>query len=110
MNTAATYWARIYLAGDVAMIRQVCRQFCYRGVTDPAQGLCVNVQPCDFIYTGGEESGACVELIQYPRFPAPEGEILAKARALAEELRTRCCQRSVLIMTPEMTEWLDGKD
>lgn len=93
-----TYWARIYIAGDVATIKQVCRELCM-------DGLCVTVEPTTYIYTGGEEAGAIIGLINYPRFPSAPDEILSKAEALAMKIMERCCQHSFSIMTPETTTW-----
>ena len=43
----------IYMAGDLAQAKQVCREYCFE------VGMCVHVEPVDFIYTGGEETGFC---------------------------------------------------
>lgn len=65
-------------------------------------GLCVTVTPTTFIFTGGEESGAAVGLINYPRFSSENSEksvIEDHAIALAALLMTRCCQRSCTVVT-----------
>lgn len=95
-----TWYAKLYLAGDIATAKQVCREECMR------EGLCVTVEPCEYIYTGGQETGYCVGLINYPRFPSDAEKITARAKLLAELLMTRTCQWSALVMTPERTEWL----
>lgn len=92
-----TFYARIYIAGDIATIKQVCRKYCFD------VGLCVTVTPTDFIYTGGEESGAVVGLLNYPRFPSEQEVILAKATNLANEIMEACHQWSWLIETPTDT-------
>jgi hypothetical protein len=99
LTNVPTYWARIYIAGDLDTIKQVCREHCME------VGLCVTVEPTTYIYTGGEESGAVVGLINYPRFPSDLSELLAKAEALAMKIMERCCQLSFSIMTPETTTW-----
>lgn len=96
---APTHWAHIFIAGDMDVARQVCREHCM------SVGLCVTVEPVDYVYTGGAEAGVRVGLINYPRFPADPQEIDAKARALAEALMQRLCQRSYTIMTPSTTTW-----
>lgn len=93
-----TFTATIYIAGDLATARQACREFCMTG-------LCVTVEPTEFVYTGGAETGVRVGLLNYPRFPADPVEIIAKARALADLLRERLCQHSWLIVTPAETIW-----
>lgn len=65
-----TYWAEILIAGNLAKLDDSLRAWCMRGA-------CVSVSPVDFIYCGGVESGACVRLIAYPRFPKTQEEIWA---------------------------------
>lgn len=95
-----TFWARLHLAGDIEVAKQVCREDCFR------EGLCVTVEPCDYIYTGGQEAGYVVGLINYPRFPATPDAITARAKALAIALMERGFQHSALVMTPDATEWM----
>lgn len=95
---APTFTATIYMAGDLAVARQACREFC-------TAGLCVTIEPTDFVYTGGAEAGVRVGLLNYPRFPAEPSAILDKAFALAELLRERLCQHSWLVVTPTDTFW-----
>jgi hypothetical protein len=94
---AETYWVRIYVAGDIHYARQVCREECMR------EGLCVTVEAVSSIYTGGEESGIVVGLINYPHFPAAEADILDRATQLGKLLTEKLCQRSFSIMTPQRT-------
>lgn len=98
-----TFWARIYIAGDLATIKQVCREHCM------VVGLCVTVEPTTYIYTGGEESGAVIGLINYPRFPETPGAVYSRARELGEKLMERCCQHSFSIMTPTETVWFSRR-
>jgi len=99
--TAPTHWhATIYMAGDVSVAAQVCREECMRA------GLCVTIEPCEYIYTGGQETWFSVRLINYPRFPSSPSAITARAKALAELLIKRTCQWSALVITPNHTEWL----
>jgi hypothetical protein len=92
-----TYWARIYIAGDINEIRRSVRQFTWD------IGLCVTVTATDYIYTGGEEAGAIVELINYPRFTETADAIKLTAYNLGMRLMHDCCQRSFSVMTPEET-------
>lgn len=75
MKTEKTYWVRLYLSGPIESAKQLLRKECGQ------KGLCVTVEPTSYIYTGGEESGYVVGLIQYPRFPAPESEALTGSLA-----------------------------
>jgi len=93
-----TYWAKIFIAGPIAEIEQVCRSYCMKGA-------CVTVTPTNYIYTMGEESGAEIGLINYPRFPKdfPRIELLEEATLLAEKICEECYQGSFTIMTPDDT-------
>lgn len=75
-----------------------------------AVGLCVTVTPTTFFYTGGAETGVCVRLVNYPRFPKEPSEIDAAAMALARELRDGLCQWSVMIETPQRCVWLTTRE
>jgi len=98
-----TWWARLYLAGDVNEAQQVCRAFCL------SEGLCVTVEACDYIYPGGAEAGYCVGLVNYPRFPENEKALRAKAKQLAKLLMEKTCQQSAMITTPTSTEWISTR-
>jgi len=101
--TKPTNWARIYISGPLNVIEQTCREFCLRG-------QCVTVEPIKFIYTRGEEQGAVVGLINYPRFPTPKDELKEIANSLAIRLLEDTLRASVLVMTPEATEWITIDD
>lgn len=103
-ETALTYRVQIYLSGPLDIIEQTCRRFCLR------HGLCVTVDPTRFIYTGGEETGAVVGLLNYPRFPTTSSEIDAVAHELARDLLGATAQHSVLIVRPDMSEWITRRD
>lgn len=98
-----TYQATIYIAGDVAKIKDVCRKFCLRG-------LCVSVVEADFIFTGGSETGAAVGLINYPRFPSTPERIKETADELAKTLLTLCSQRSCTVVCSDETEYIENKN
>lgn len=102
-----SYRVGLYLAGDIEVAKQVCREECFH------EGLCVTIHPREYIYTGGQETGYVVELINYPRFPSTPEQIYARAKALALLLMECGCQWSALIMSSEQTEYLtrreDGK-
>lgn len=103
MRIEPTFTVTIYIAGDLATARQVCREFCQ-------SGLCVTIEPTEFIYTGGAETGVRVGLLNYPRFPATPSQLLVTASQLAHLLRDRLCQHSFLIVTPEETFWDSTRD
>jgi hypothetical protein len=109
MKTVETlsYPVSIFIAGAEAEARRICREHC-----DEA-GLCVTVTATEYVYTGGEESGVIIGLINYGRFPSePEG-IFARARELALKLIEGLGQESASIQAPDKTLWVsfrvDGK-
>lgn len=93
----------------VAEIKEAC-QFYVNDV-----GLCVNVQETWYAYgdgegSGGNERGAVVELIQYPRFPKPEEEIVVKALDLAKILMDRANQKRVSVVCSDETYTLKNPE
>ncbi len=107
MKTAAAYSVNIFIAGDLAMIEQTCRNYCLKA-------FCVTVTPTNYIFTGGAEPGAIIGLINYARFPSdnpPAGASILEARAmeLAYLLMTQCCQRSCSVVTPTQSIYLENE-
>lgn len=98
-KSSSTVEVKIYIAGDIAIAKQVCREWCME------VGACVTVELVDFIYTGGEEAGVRVGFINYPRFPADEAYIVERATGLAFLLMDRLCQQSFSIVGPTETIW-----
>lgn len=92
-----TFYCNIFVAGDISVIKQVCREHCLK------IGLCVTVTETVYIYTGGEEVGAIIGLINYPRFPEDSHKIILKATALGRLLMERCFQKSFSITMPGKT-------
>jgi len=93
-----TYTAAIYVAGPQAEAERICREFVMRG-------LCVAVEPVEFIYTGGQERGVRVGLINYPRFPSEPADILAAAEELARALVEGMHQHSATVVATDQTAW-----
>jgi hypothetical protein len=98
--TLPTYQVRIYLSGSIEVAKQVIRE----NVLE--KPLCVTIEPTTFIYTGGEEAGYVVGLLNYPRFPSLPIEVYQRAAEMAELLLKKTFQRSALIVCPETTTWL----
>ena len=90
--TVKSFTAKIYIAGDIGVARQACREYVM-------QGLCVQLKECDYIYTGGMERGVEITLINYARFLTTTKSIKAHAIKLAEMLIGRLCQRSASVVT-----------
>jgi hypothetical protein len=103
-KTINTIWAKIYISGPVEEAKQIIRQECLR------EGLCVTIEPTLFIYKGGEEFGCVVGLINYPRFPSTSESIWDRAVDLAMKLLEGTYQESVLIMSPDKTQWFTKRE
>ena len=101
-ETCPNHTHRIWIAGDYGVAKQACRKFAL-------QGLCVAVQPADYIYTMGAESGACVTLINYPRFPASKAEIEKAAFALGKYLCAELAQGSFTVEGPDQMRWFSRR-
>ena len=102
-KTAPTNTFRIWIAGDYYTAIQACRQFTLKG-------LCVAVQSTDFVYTMGAESGVCVTIINYPRFPRAKNEIEKTAFRLGEFLCDALVQGSYTIEGPDQMWWVSRRD
>lgn len=103
-HSVDTYWVRLYLSGPIEVAKQIIRAECLR------EGLCVTIEPTTFIYTGGEESGYVVGLLNYPRFPCSEYMLDQRAHDLMQLLLDGTHQHSALWMTPQVTHWVTKKD
>ncbi|WP_206524891.1 hypothetical protein, partial [Mesorhizobium sp. M7A.F.Ca.CA.001.04.1.1] len=63
-----------------------------------------------YIYTGGEEAGVRIGLINYPRFPSDEATLLENAVKLAVQLMNRLSQHSYSIVGLEKTHWFSRRE
>ena len=118
LGREGTFVAKIYVGTydteedfirPVAEIKEAC-QFYVNDV-----GLCVNVRDTWYSYSdgsgsGGNEPGAVVELIQYPRFPKSTDEIVIKALDLAEILMDRMNQKRVSVVCSDETYTLKNPE
>lgn len=103
MITAPTIRYDIFIAGDLETARQACREYCLE------VGRCVTVEPISYIYTGGEEAGVRVGIINYPRFQTTSDDLKAIAENLADMLMRRLCQHSYSIVGPDETVWFSRR-
>lgn len=99
-SNCSTWWVKLYLSGPIEVAKQALRQECLR------EGLCVTIEPTLFIYTGGEEVGYVVGLVNYPRFPCDHGELNERAEQIAMLLLDATHQHSAMIMDPQETRWI----
>jgi hypothetical protein len=103
MTTCPTIRYDIFIAGDIDQAKNTCRSFCF------AVGLCVTVEPVAYIYTGAEEQGVRVGLINYPRFPSDAETIRQRAYDLARLLMHDLYQHSYSIVGPDETTWFSRR-
>jgi len=101
--TAPTINFTIFIAGDIIIAKQVLREYCME------TGFCVTIEPTTYIYTGGEEAGIRVGIINYPRFPETEQSLWNRATTIAETLRVRLCQMSYTIVGPTESRYFSAK-
>lgn len=103
-KTAPTYQLRIYMSGPIEVAKQVVREECMHA------GLCVTIEPTHFIYTGGEEAGFVIGLLNYPRFPGTPEYLRDRAEALMHRLLDATFQHSSLLVTPGETLWVTHRE
>lgn len=71
-------------------------------------GFAVTVTPTSFVYTGGEEMGVCVGIIQYPRFPKDIKLLESHAVSIADLLMTTFKQHRCSVVFPDRTYMLES--
>jgi len=99
-----SYPVSIFIAAEsIFEAETVCREYC------DDVGFCVTVTETVYCFTGGEQSGVIVGLINYPRFPKEPAEIWAHAEMLAAQLRERLKQDSYTIQAPDKTVWFSHR-
>jgi len=98
-----SYPVSILIAGDVWQAETACLDYC------DEVGLCVTVTETTYCYTGGEEAGVIVGLINSPRFPSDPTAIWQRAEQLGSILRERLKQDSYTIQAPDKTVWFSHR-
>jgi len=88
---ASTHVIKIYIAGDRSLARQILQEYVMRGA-------CVSISEEEYIYKMGNETGIVVNLINYPRFPKEQDELLDQALDLAHILIERLHQGSCTVV------------
>jgi hypothetical protein len=99
-STVDSIVVTIHMAGDLGEAKRLLREICYYA------GLCVTISPETFIYTGGEEEGIRIGLVNYPRFPSSLAEIWKRAISMAERLVVDLRQKTALVVGPAETLWI----
>lgn len=104
INSVPSFNCTIYIAGNYDQARQICREHCFD------VGLCVTVKQTTYIYSGGEESGVEIGLINYPRFPCEPDVLKQRAEDLGILLMERLCQQSFTIVSNDETIWYSRRE
>jgi len=113
VKTIATYTATIYVGfrerdtgvlHDISEVRGICQEYCDN------VGLCVTVTPTEYIYTNGNEPGAFIGFINYPRFPDTSEHIKSHVLRLANIIMIACKQYRVTIVFPDETVMLENEE
>ncbi len=94
----------IYMAGDIAEARKVCRFYCLK------VGLCVTITATTFTYTGGEEEGFIIGVRNYPRFPSTRQKLRSHAENITRKLIDNLYQHSAMIVDNEETVWMTNRE
>jgi hypothetical protein len=100
---APSYPVNIFIAGSAWQAETTCLAFC------DEVGLCVTVTETTYCYTGGEEAGVIIGLINYPRFPSAPEAIWERAEQLAAKLCADLKQQSYTIQAPDKTVWFSHR-
>lgn len=85
-------------------LRAVCQRYC------DETGFCVTYTETEYIYTKGNEPGAIVGIIHYPRFPSDFATIKSRAIDLAKLLQRASNQYKVTIVMPGETIMIERED
>lgn len=94
----------IFLAGSYRKAVRFARIYCDRF------GFCVTVTKTKYVYTGGQEDGVIIGLINYPRFPETAESLLARAGQIGELLREAMGQQSFTIQMPGDTYFISMRE
>ena len=78
-------------------VENICQKYC------DEIGLGVTVTPTNFVYTNGNEQGAIIGLIRYPRFDKHPDEIKDITKKLGKLLAVKFCQERFSIVYTDET-------
>jgi hypothetical protein len=88
----------------------ICHEYCDH------VGLCVTITPTRFIYSRGQgiengwEDGCFIRLINYPRFPQSQYDIVYLAIDLAKIFLVKFKQQRISIITTDQTFLIQQED
>ncbi len=110
MKHANTYEVKIFVGlkdciNNIQYGYEALQKICQNYVDE--HELCLTITKTQFMYANGNEYGAIVGLINYPRFPDSEGNIKKYAIQLAKIFKKQFKQRRMSIMFPGTTIMLE---
>ena len=85
-------------------VEDICQQFCNK------VGLGLTLKENEFIYKDGYETGVEIGLINYPRFPKTNDEILMVSLELASILKEEFKQHRVSVVCTDKTYMIGELD
>lgn len=100
IKKSPTFQSAIYISANLHTVQDVCAEFCKKNPS------CVTIEPVDFIYHGGAQSGFRVKFINYPRFESEFIKIKEKAESLAVNLLIASHQLSCSIVHSDETVYM----
>lgn len=103
IQTAKAYSVRIFICGDYQAAKKAMQKYV------DEHPLCVTVTPTCYVFTGGQEDGVIVELINYVRFDSPHILIWDRARDVGEYLKIMLNQQSYTVQDHETTYWVSHR-
>jgi|AGFS01.1.fsa_nt_gi hypothetical protein len=101
-NTVPTFYANLHIAGNFDVCQQECNRITYEF------GFCFQVSKVEYIYTGGQESGMLIRVINYPRFPRDPEEITKLCTQFGFRLAEKLCQKSFTLETSTDTMYFES--
>ena len=117
MKIEKTYTANIYVGlmpgydkPDIdfvqrrKIVKDICQSYCDK------HGLGLTITDTEFVYTDGGEKGVVIGLINYPRFPKNEREIMDLARGIVHLIMTLTEQKRISVVYPDLTIMYEKED
>jgi len=108
-KAARAYKVEIFMAGNITLAQLFCEEYCNE------VGLCVTVTPTTYVFTGGQEEGFIVGLINYARFATDNHEkdridIWSHAMSLADRLKTALGQGSYTVQNDKVSHFYSERE
>jgi len=103
MVASQTYSCAIYIASNFDDVRLTLQKMA------ASVGMCVSIERCGFVYTGGFEEGVAIRLINYPRFPSTPEKIKDMALKMAKHVMVETGQGSCSVECSDETIFLSRR-